>query len=82
MKTPERLSSLRHAQKTLRKRNRKITRIKKQLESLTSQGGVAVASDVQEEIVQGIERGNIEVENLPASDSGEFSGSNKYMYDL
>ena len=68
MKTPERLTSLRHARETLRKRDRKITQIRKQLESLTLQGGVAVASNVQEEIVEGIERGNVEVESLPASD--------------
>jgi hypothetical protein len=41
----------------LRKRDRKITQIRKQLESLTLQGGVAVASNVQEEIAEGIERG-------------------------
>ena len=56
------------ARETLRKRNRKIARVEKQLELLTSRGGVAVASDVQEEIAQGIEMGKMEVESLPASD--------------
>ena len=68
MKTPEKLTSLRKARETLRKRDRKIAQIKKQLESLTSQEGVAVASDVQEEIGQVIERSGMEMESLPTSD--------------
>ena len=58
MKTPERLTSLRHTRETLRKRDRKIAQIKHQLDFLTSQGDVAVASGVQEEIAHGIEMGN------------------------
>ena len=60
--------SLRNARETLRKRDRKIAQIKKQLESLTSRKGVAVASDVQEEIGQVIERSGTEMESLPTSD--------------
>ena len=60
--------SLRNATETLRKRDRKIAQIKKQLESLTSRKGVAVASDVQEEIGQVIERSGTEMESLPTSD--------------
>ena len=52
----------------LRKRDRKIAQIKKRLESLTSRKGVAVASDVQEEIGQVIERSGTEMESLPTSD--------------
>ena len=65
MKTPEKLASLSNARETLRKRDRKIAQIKKQLESLTSWEGVAVASDVQEEIGQVIERSGMEMESLP-----------------
>ena len=68
MKTPERLASLRQARETLRKRDRKITQLKKKLELLTSQGGVAIAGDAHEEIMQGIEVGNREVACLPVSD--------------
>ena len=64
---PERLVSLSNARETLRKRNRKIAQIKKQLESLTSRKGVAVASDVQE-IGQVIEMSGTEMESLPTSD--------------
>lgn len=68
MKTPERLSALRNARQTLRNRDRKVARVKKQLESLTSQRGVAVESHVNEEIKQVIERESLEMESLPESD--------------
>ena len=68
MKTPERLSSLRRARDTLRKRDRKIANIKKQLESFTLQGGITVESNVQEEIEEGIKQGNEDVKSLPDSD--------------
>lgn len=68
MRTPERLSALRSARQTLRNRDRKIARIKKQLESLTSRRGVAVESHVNEEIKQVIERERSEMESLPESD--------------
>ena len=68
MKTPERLASLRQARETLCKQDRKITQLKKKLELLTSQGGVVIAGDADEEITKGIDVGNREVECLPASD--------------
>lgn len=67
MKTSEKLASLRNAKEILQKRDRKIAQIKKQLESLTSQEGEAVASDVQEEIGQVIERSGMEMQSLPTS---------------
>ena len=68
MKTPDRLSALRNARDTIRKRNRKIAMIKVRLESLTSQRGIAVESDIQEEIDQVIHRETPAMESLPASD--------------
>jgi hypothetical protein len=68
MRTPERLSALRNARQTLRNRDRKIARVKKQLELLTAQRGVAVESHVSEEIKQVIERETSEMESLPESD--------------
>ena len=68
MKTPEKLSALRNARLTLRKRDRKIAHIKKQLESLTLERGVAVESEVQVEIQGVIDRENSEMESLPRSD--------------
>ena len=68
MKTPERLSALRNARQTLRNRDRKIARVKKRLESATTQNGIAVESHVQEEIEHVIERESSEMESLPNSD--------------
>lgn len=68
MKTPERLSSLRNARQTLQNCDRKIARIKKQLESSTSESGVALENDVQEEIKGVIERESSKMESLPDSD--------------
>ena len=68
MKTPQRLSALHNARQTLRNWDRKITRIKKRLESLTSEGGVSVDAEVQEEIEEVIEKQTSEIESLPGSD--------------
>ena len=68
MKTPERLSALRRARQTLRNLDRKVARIKKRLESLTSEGGVAVEEEVQDEIEAVIERQTSVMESLPGSD--------------
>lgn len=68
MKTPERLSALRKARLTLRNRDRRIARIRKRLESLTSQSGVSVESHVQEEIQHVIEKEQSGMESLPKSD--------------
>lgn len=53
--------------KTLCKRDQKIAQMQKQFESLTSQRGVRVTSDVQEKIGQMIKACSKEIESLPAS---------------
>ena len=68
MKTSERLSALRRARETLRNRDQRISRIMKRLESLTSEGGVAVEAPVQEEMEEVIEQQSSEIESLPGSD--------------
>ena len=68
MKTPERLLALRNAKLTLKKRDRKITSITIRLESLTSEKGIALESEVQGEIQSVIVRENSEMEALPNSD--------------
>jgi hypothetical protein len=68
MKTPERLSALRNARLTLRKRDRRIAYIKRQLESLTLERGVTVESDVQLEIQGVIERESLQMESVGNSD--------------
>jgi hypothetical protein len=68
MKTPERLSALRNARLTLRKRDRRIAYIKRKLDSLTLERGVAVESDVQLEIQGVIERESLQMESLGNSD--------------
>ena len=68
MKTPERLLALRNAKLTLKKWDRKITSITKRLESLTSEKGIALESEVQGEIQSVIVRENSEMEDLPNSD--------------
>ena len=68
MKTPERLSALRAARKTLRMRDQKIARIKQILESLTSEKGVEIDQEVHEEITEVIKDKNEEIQSLPASD--------------
>ena len=45
MRTPERLNTLKNAKKTLRLRDQKIAILKKKLDSLTSQVGVAVEDE-------------------------------------
>ena len=50
MKTPDRLAALKNARKTLRMRDQKIARMRKKLEVLTSEKGIEVDSEVQEEI--------------------------------
>ena len=52
MKTPDRLSALRNARDTIRKRDRKIAKIKVRLESLTSKRGIAVESDVRRKLLK------------------------------
>ena len=68
MKTPERLNTLKNAKKILRLRDQKIARLKKKLDSLTSQVGVAVDDEVQKEIEGVISNQKSLIEELLASD--------------
>ena len=68
MKTPERLSALRAAKKTLRMRDQKIARMKQRLESLTLEKGVEVDQEVYEEITEVVKDKNEEIQSLPESD--------------
>ena len=68
MKTPEKIAVLRKARETLRKRDRKIAHMKRRLELLTQDRGIAVETDVQNEIQEVIQRENSEIESLPDSD--------------
>ncbi len=68
MRTPERLTALKVAKHTLRIRDQKITSMKKKLDSLTSQKGVAVDNYVQKELEDVICDKKSEIESLPISD--------------
>jgi hypothetical protein len=50
MKTPERISALRNARLTLRVRDAKIAKMKAHFESLLSQKGVEVDSELSQEL--------------------------------
>ena len=64
MKTPDRVAALCKARTTLRNRDRRIARMKKKLDAMTTNNGVQVESEVQEEI----ENHRPEIEALPGSD--------------
>ena len=68
MKTPERLTALRKAKQALRNRDRRLSRMKKRLEALTSDCGVELENEVQEEITEVIDRHGTDMESLPISD--------------
>jgi hypothetical protein len=69
MNTPQRLSILRNAKQTLRLRDKKISRMKQQLEAFTADAGLDV---VDNEVVNGIEEviknKDAEMKLLPLSD--------------
>ena len=68
MRTPERLAALHKARKTLRARDQKITRMKRQLDMMRSMKGVEVDQDVSEEMEQVIKDRSSEMEALPVTD--------------
>ncbi len=68
MKTPERLSALRAAKRTLRVRDQKLSRIKSRLELITAENGVVVEPDVCDEIEIVIDERSTELEKLPSTD--------------
>jgi hypothetical protein len=68
MTTPDRLSSLCNAKRTIRIRDQKIARIKKRIESVTSDAGIQLESDAFDEVEGVISEKCSEIEALPVSD--------------
>ena len=68
MKTPKRLIALHSARQSLRLKDQKLTRMKNQLKSITSEKGVAVEAHVQEEMDHVIAERSSEMEALPETD--------------
>ena len=68
MKTPDRIAALRKARKTLKLRDQKIARMRNKLEELTSEKGIEVDSDVQDELESVIKEKRSYIESLPVTD--------------
>lgn len=68
LKTPERVSALRKARQTLRNRDLRLARMRKVLDKLTSEIGVCVDEDVQDEIMAVVDKHSPTIESLPLSD--------------
>lgn len=68
MNTPQRLSALRTARRTLRVRDQKIARMKQWLESVMLAKGVEVDPEASEEIEKVIKENSFEIDALPKSD--------------
>ena len=68
LRTPERLRALRKAKRILTNRDRRLARMKKRLEFLTSVSGLQVENDVQVEIEAVVEKYSPEMDTLPGSD--------------
>ena len=68
LKTPERLSVLRRASQTLRNRDRRIKRMEKRLNMLTSECGVELEPEVHNELSDVIDKHGAEIAKLSGSD--------------
>ena len=68
MKTPERLSVLRKARKTLRNRDLKLKRLQKRLAKLTTERGINVEEEVQQEVEGMIDKHAADMHALPRTD--------------
>lgn len=68
MKTPERISALRKARRTLRNRDLRLARMKKKLDAFTSEVGVQLEEQTQKEIELVVSEHASEMETLPLSD--------------
>ena len=68
MKSPDRIAALRNARKVIKNRDRKISKMKLHLDRLTSNKGVELGSDMQEEILSIIQEHHPKIETLPMSD--------------
>ena len=89
MKTPERLTALCKAKETLRMRDQRLARMKKQLETVSLEKGITVDTQLQEEIEGVISERNSEIQSLPSSDFMKIfweqqvcHSFHKYMYSL
>lgn len=65
---PDRISALRNARRTIQNRDRKLAKMKLQLDTLTSVKGVELGNDMHEDIVSIIQKHHPEIESLPMSD--------------
>ena len=72
LQTSDRLAALRKARRTLRSRDRRLSRMKKRLESFMSTSGVEVGDEVQAEMESVIERHSAEIGALPGSHFQRF----------
>ena len=68
MKDSERIATLRNARKVIRNCNKRIARMKKNLEHLTSKNGVEVGSELERDISAIIDSNNSAVNCLPLTD--------------
>lgn len=68
MKTPERISALRKARRTLRNRDRRLARMKMKLDAFTSKVGVQLEDETEKEIEAIVDNHTSEMETLPLSD--------------
>lgn len=68
MKTPERISALRKARRTLRNRDLRLARMKKKLDAFTSEVGMQLEEQTQKEIELVVSEHASEMETLPLSD--------------
>ena len=68
LKTPERLSVLRRARQSLRNRDRRIKRMEKRLNVLTSESGVELEPEVHNELSDVIDKHGAEIAKLSGSD--------------
>lgn len=68
MKSPDRISALRNARRVIKNRDRKLERMKRRLDALTTTGGIELGSEVEEEMAAIIQKHHPEIESLPMSD--------------
>ena len=68
MKSADRILALRNARRLIQNRDRKLARMKRRLDALTTDGGVELESDVVDEISAVIKGHHPEIESLAMSD--------------
>ena len=68
MKNSDRISALRNARRVIQNRDRKLARMKRRLNALTTEGGVVLESDMVDEMSAVIQNHHPEIESLSMSD--------------